>query len=80
MQGEAATADYLRGRTKEDKLAFRRALLSIDKASILAEAKSLVSLLADGSVSIIGAKEKLEAAKAAGHIDTICDFGSAKAD
>lgn len=80
MRGEAATADYLRGRTKADKLAFRRALLSIDKTAILAEAKHLVSLLADGAVSIIGAKEKLEAAKAAGHIDTICDFGSAKAD
>ena len=79
MKGDAATADYLRGRTKEDRIAFRKALLTIDKAAILAEAKRLVSMLSDASVSIIGAREKLEAAKAAGQVDTVLDFGCAKA-
>ena len=52
------------------------------KASLptaLAEAKRLVSMLSDASVSIIGAREKLEAAKAAGQVDTVLDFGCAKA-
>ena len=79
MCGDLATADYLRGRTKADMVSFRKALLATDKDDIKNEAKRLLSLLDGGSISIIGAKEKLEAAKAAGHIDTILDFGSTKA-
>lgn len=80
MQGELATADYLHGRTREDKIAFRKALLSIKKEAILAEAAQITSLLSGDAVCVIGAKEKLEAAKAKGYIDAITDFGSAKAD
>lgn len=75
MQGDLATADYLHGRTRESKAAFRKALLSIDKEAIRAEAAQIRALLDDGAICIIGAKEKLEAAKAAGYIDRIIDFG-----
>ena len=80
MQGELATSDYLRGRTREDRIAFRKALLATDKEALITEAKHIRTLLDDSAVCIIGAKEKLEAAKAKGYIDTITDFGSAKAD
>ena len=78
MQGEMATADYLRGRTKEERIAFRKALLSIGKDDLLAEAAQISALLANASVCVIGAKEKLEAAKNAGEIDFIRDFGAAE--
>ncbi len=76
MQGEMATADYLRGRTKEERIAFRKALLSIGKDDLLAEAAQISALLENASVCVIGAKEKLEAAKKAGYITHIADFGS----
>ncbi len=78
MQGDMATAEYLRGRTREDAIAFRRALLSISGAAIRAEAERIGALLKNGAICVIGAKEKLEAAKAAGLIDSITDFGSIK--
>ena len=78
MQGEMATADYLRGRTKEERIAFRKALLSIGKDDLLAEAAHISTLLENASVCVIGAKEKLEAAKNAGEIDFIRDFGAAE--
>ena len=79
MQGELATADYLRGRTREDRIAFRKALLATDKEALIAEAKRIRALLDDSAVCIIGAKEKLEAAMKAGEIDSIRDFGTAEA-
>ncbi len=78
MQGEMATADYLCGRTKEERIAFRKALLSIGKDDLLAEAAQISALLENASVCVIGAKEKLEAAKNAGEIDFIRDFGAAE--
>ncbi len=75
MQGELATADYLRGRTREDRIAFRKALLGMDSATVLAEAERICGLLKEGEVCVVGAREKLEAAKAAGYIDRIIDFG-----
>ena len=80
MKGDAATADYLRGRTKEDLIAFRKALLAITVEDVVKETERIRKMLDSGSVCVIGAKEKLEAAKAKGYIDTITDFGSAKAD
>ena len=80
VQGELATADYLRGRTKEDLIAFRKALLAITVEDVVKETERIRKMLDSGSVCVIGAKEKLEAAKAKGYIDTITDFGSAKAD
>lgn len=79
MQGELATADYLRGRTREDRIAFRKALLATDKEALIAEVKRIRALLDDSAVCIIGAKEKLEAAMKAGEIDSIRDFGANEA-
>ncbi len=76
MQGELATADYLRGRTREDRIAFRKALLATDGAAVSCEAERVCALLEDAATCVVGAKEKLEAAKAAGYIDRIIDFGS----
>ena len=64
--------------TKEERIAFRKALLSIGKDDLLAEAAQISALLANASVCVIGAKEKLEAAKNAGEIDFIRDFGAAE--
>lgn len=80
MQGDLATTDYLRGRKREDAIAFRKALLSVNGEALRSEAKRIRKMLDSGSVCVIGAKEKLEAAKAKGYIDAITDFGSAKAD
>ena len=79
MQGELATADYLRGRTREDRIAFRKALLATDKEALIAEVQRIRALLDDSAVCIIGAREKLEAAMKAGEIDSIRDFGAAEA-
>ena len=79
MQGEFATGEYLRGRTHEDRIAFRKALLATDKAAVVAEAERIRALIDDSAICIVGAKEKLEAAKKAGHITHILDFGVADA-
>ncbi len=76
MQGELATAEHLCARTREERIAFRKELLATDAQALLREAEKLEALLCGGSVTVIGAKEKLEAARAKGLIDTLTDFGA----
>lgn len=76
MQGELATAEHLCGHTHEEKISFRRALLSIDADALIREANRLDALLESACVTVIGAREKLEAAKAKGLIDTVISFGA----
>lgn len=76
MQGELATAEHLAEHTDEEKIAFRKALLEMNGDILLREAQRLDALLEKASVTVIGAKDKLLAAKERGYIDTITDFGA----
>ena len=56
--GALALASYLRGETYEDRIAFRREMLSTSKVDLL-RAADLIDKITKGGVCVVGGKDKL---------------------
>ena len=72
LKGSLATVRYLRGISDDDARRTREQLVATDKAELIRIADILDKLVAEGSVCIVGGKDKLDACKEI--IDTVLEI------